>query len=100
MEIYVGLDVSLKETSICVVDDDGEIKCEGTVISEPDAIAGFIKTKAAAAKRIGLETGPTSTWLWHELHSLGLPVICIDAVTPRRRCLCRSTRATATMPPA
>ena len=45
MEIYVGLDVSLKETSICVVGDDGEIQCEGTVISEPDAIAAFIKTK-------------------------------------------------------
>ena len=79
MEIYVGLDVSLKETSICVVDDDGEIQCEGTVVSEPDAIAAFIKTNAVGAKRIGLETGPTSTWLWHEVHGLGLPVICIDA---------------------
>ncbi len=79
MEIDVGLDVSLKETSICVVDDDGDILCEGTVISEPAAIAAFIKTKATGARRIGLETGPTSTWLWHELRALGLPVICIDA---------------------
>ena len=31
------------------------------------------------AKRIGLETGPTTTWFWHELRRLGLPVICIDA---------------------
>ena len=55
---------------------------EGTVISEPEAIAKYLMTKAAArnAKRIGLETGPTTTWLWHELQSaLGLPVICIDA---------------------
>ena len=79
MELYVGLDVSLKETSICVVDGDGEIICEGTVFSEPEAIAEFIKTRAPHVKRIGLETGPTSTWLWHELHALGLPVICIDA---------------------
>ena len=79
MERYVGMDVSLKETSICVIDDDGEIQCEGKVISEPEAIAGFIKTNAASAKRIGLETGPTTTWLWHELRALGLPVICIDA---------------------
>ena len=79
MERYVGMDVSLKETSICVVDDDGEIQCEGTVISEPSAIAEFIKAKAGSAKRIGLETGPTTTWLWHELRALGLPVICIDA---------------------
>jgi transposase len=79
MELYVGLDVSLKETSICVVDDKGEIVSEGTVISEPAAIAEFITAKADGAKRIGLETGPTTTWLWHELRAFGLPVICIDA---------------------
>ena len=79
MERYVGLDVSLKETSICVVDDDGKILCEGTVISEPEAIAEFIQMHAVDAKRIGLETGPTATWLWHDLRALGLPVICIDA---------------------
>ena len=79
MELYVGMDVSLKETSLCVVDGSGEIVSEGTVISEPVAIAEFIKVKAAGAPRIGLETGPTATWLWHELRALGLPVICIDA---------------------
>ena len=79
MELYVGMDVSLEETSICVVDGSGEIVSEGTVISEPEAIAGFIKAKAGSAKRIGLETGPTTTWLWHELRAFGLPVICIDA---------------------
>ncbi len=61
MERYVGMNVSLKETSMCVVDGSGEIVSEGTVISEPEAIAGFIKTKAVGAKRIGLETGPTTT---------------------------------------
>ncbi len=79
MELYVGMDVSLEQTSICVVDGSGKIVSEGTVISEPEAIAAFIKTKAPHAKRIGLETGPTTTWLWHELRALGLPVICIDA---------------------
>ena len=79
MALYVGMDVSLKETSICVIDDNGEIVYEGTVISEPEAIAEFLKSRAEGAKRIGLETGPTTTWLWHELRSLGVPVICIDA---------------------
>ena len=79
MELYVGMDVSLKETLICVVDNDGKIQCEGTVISEPEALAGFIKANAVKVKRFGLETGPTSTWLWHELRARGLPVICIDA---------------------
>ncbi len=79
MELYVGMDVSLKETSICVVDGDGNIVSEGTVISEPVAIAKYLKAKARNAKRIGLETGPTTTWLWHELRALGFAVICIDA---------------------
>ncbi len=79
MELYIGMDVSLKETAICVVDGSGEIVSEGTVISEPPAIAEFIEARAVSAKRIGLETGLTTTWLWHELRALGLPVICIDA---------------------
>ncbi len=79
MELYVGMDVSLKETSICVVDGSGKIVSEGTAISEPAAIAAFIEAKVGSALRIGLETGPTTTWLWHELRALGLPVICIDA---------------------
>ena len=67
MELYVGMDVSLKQTSICVVDGSGEIVSEGTVISEPAAIAAFVEARAGCALRIGLETGPTTTWLWHEL---------------------------------
>ncbi len=79
MKLYVGMDVSLTETMICVVDGRGVVVCEGRVASEPEAIAGFLADKAPTAVRIGLESGPTSTWLWHELHRLGLPVICIDA---------------------
>jgi len=79
MELYVGMDISLKETSICVVDGSGMTVSEGTVVSEPSAIATFLRAKATDAKRIGLESGPTATWRWHELRSFGLPVICIDA---------------------
>ena len=76
---YVGPDVSLKSTAICVVDQAGKVVCEGVVISDPEAIAEFIKSHASNVERIGLETGPTATWLWTELNKLGLPVICIDA---------------------
>ncbi len=79
MERYVGLDVSLKTTAICVVDRNGKIVSEAMVGSDPDAIAAFVKAKAADAVRIGLETGPTATRLWSELKQRGLPVICIDA---------------------
>ena len=76
---YVGLDVSLKQTSICVVSDTGSVVREGVVDSEPAAIAAFVRSKAPDTVRVGLESGPTSTWLWIELKRLGLPVICIDA---------------------
>src|SRR4030081_956580 len=79
MEHYVGLDVSLKLTAICIVDRTGKIQREGVVHSDPEAIAAFIKTNAPHVVRIGLETGATSTWLWTELNKMGLPVICIDA---------------------
>jgi transposase len=79
MEHYVGLDVSLKLTAICIVDRTGKIQREGTVHTDPEAIAAFIKSNAPHVARIGLETGATSTWLWTELKKLGLPVICIDA---------------------
>src|ERR1700749_1173847 len=79
MKSYVGLDVSLKQTSICVVDESGSVVREGVVISDPEAIAAFVRLNAPGAARIGLETGPTTTWLWTELKRLDLPVICIDA---------------------
>ena len=79
MAHYVGLDVSLKQTSICVVNQAGSVVREGVVDSDPELIAAFVRSKAPGALRIGLETGPTSTWLWTELRRLGLPVICIDA---------------------
>ena len=79
MEHYVGLDVSLKLTAICVVDRTGKIQREGVVHSGPEAIATFIKLHAPHVVRIGLETGATSTWLWTELNKMGLPVVCIDA---------------------
>src|SRR4029077_3261934 len=43
------------------------------------AIALFVRLRAPGTVRIGIETGPTTTWLWTELNRLGLPVICIDA---------------------
>jgi transposase len=59
MEYYVGLDVSLKQTSICVVNQTGVIVQEGLVDSDPAAIAEFVRSRARGAVRIGFETGPS-----------------------------------------
>ncbi len=79
MEDYVGLDVSLKQTAICIVDRAGAIKKEGAVPSDPEVIATFINTHAKNVIRIGLESGAMSTWLWTELKKMGAPIICVDA---------------------
>ena len=49
MEYYVGLDVSLKQTSICVVDQAGLVVREGVVDSDPEAISGYVTSKAPNA---------------------------------------------------
>jgi len=76
---YVGLDVSQKETAVCVVDQNGRVVFEGKAPSDPGALAGLISKRAPSAERIGFETGAMASWLWHELKRVGLPVVCIDA---------------------
>lgn len=79
MERYVGLDVSVEETAICVIDVAGRVHWRGTCESMPEAIAATLGEHAPDACRIGLETGPLATWHWHALCRLGLLVICLDA---------------------
>ena len=67
MEQYVGLDVSQKETAICVIDGAGAKLWEGVSRSTPDAIAGVLKKRAPMATRVGMETGPLAVWHWHAL---------------------------------
>jgi transposase len=79
MKQYVGLDVSQKETSVCVVEDSGRIVCQGTAKSNPGALTELLRKRAPYAERIGFETGAMASWLWHELRRVDLPVVCIDA---------------------
>ena len=78
MKQYVGLDVSLEQTAVCIVDEQGKALWRGKCASTPEAIAAFIHVKAPHVERIGLESSPLSTWHWHELKKRGLPVICLD----------------------
>ena len=78
MEHFAGLDVSVKETSICIVDDTGRIVREAKVASEPGALLQVLKNNAYHFKRIGLEAGPLSQWLYSALAESGLPVICVE----------------------
>lgn len=62
---YAGLDVSFKETAVCIVNETGKIVFEAMVPTDPQVIR--------------LESGSTSAWLWREFRQLGLPVVCLDS---------------------
>jgi transposase len=76
---YVGLDVSLETTALCVIDEAGAVVWRGDCSSEPAAICAAVAKYAPAAARVGLETGQLSNWLTLSLRRRGLPVICLDA---------------------
>jgi transposase len=78
MDYFAGLDVSVKETSVCIVDDAGKAIREVKVASEPEALLTVLNTPAYHFKRIGLEAGPLSQWLFSALAEAGLPVICVE----------------------
>jgi transposase len=76
---YVGLDVSLETTSICIIDSNGAVVWRGKCATEPDAICRVVRAPAPALARVGLETGQLSNWLTLGLRRRGLPVVCLDA---------------------
>jgi len=78
MDYFAGLDVSVKATSVCIVDDTGKTIREVKVASEPEALLAVLNTPAYHFKRIGLEAGPLSQWLFSALAEAGLPVICVE----------------------
>jgi transposase len=79
MKQYVGLDVSQRETAVCVVSETGQVIFEGKAKSDPGDLTKLLRKHAPRAERIGFETGAMSSWLWHELRRVELPVVCIDA---------------------
>jgi transposase len=78
MDYFAGLDVSVKDTSVCIVDESGRIIREVKVASEPDALLSVLSNHSFHFKRIGLEAGPLSQWLFSVLAEAGLPMICVE----------------------
>jgi transposase len=79
MTNYVGLDVSQKLTTICIVDDTGRRLWRGQCTTDPEQIERAVRRNAGEDVRIGIETGPMTPWLVHELRGHGLDVTCLDA---------------------
>ncbi len=96
---YVGLDVSRKMTAICAVDPQGQRLWRDQCSSTPEQIAAVAYHRADADACLGIETGPMTPWLVHELRGRGganiAPSMLDMHVSPSR---CSSTRGTKMMP--
>jgi transposase len=78
MEHYVGIDVSLEESSVCVVDGKGKIVREAKAASEPEALRDLICGIGFPVTRIGIEAGPLSQWLREGLVDAGFEVVLLE----------------------
>src|SRR3974377_730275 len=78
MDYYAGIDVSLEQSSVCVVDASGKIIREAKVASEPEALIAWFAALGFAMGRIGLEAGPLSQWLFAAMKKAGLAVELLE----------------------
>jgi transposase len=79
MEHYVGLDVGLEETNLCIVDSEAKTVREVKVSTEPAAIRSALEGFADRLSRIGVEASSLGLWLYRELQAEGLPIIVVEA---------------------
>ncbi|GJE13569.1 IS110 family transposase [Methylobacterium longum] len=78
MEYFAGLDVSMEETHVCVVDRDGTVTHQAKVASTTADIAQEL-AKAPACRRVVFETGRMAPLLFHGLAERGVPVVCVES---------------------
>ena len=78
MDYFAGLDISMDETHICILDREGAVVYQGRSASMAEAIAHEL-VKAPSCRRILFETGRMAPILFHGLSHLGFPVICIES---------------------
>jgi transposase len=78
MDYFAGLDISMDETHVCVLDLEGVVVHESKTASTAEAIAGEL-VKAPSCRRIVFETGRMAPILFHGLSQLGLPVVCVES---------------------
>lgn len=78
MDYFIGLDVSLASTAICVLNAHGKVVKEIKVETEPEALAAFLRSLSANVIVIGLEAGPMSQWLHKHLMEGGFEIVLME----------------------
>jgi transposase len=92
---YIGLDVSVKETHICVVDENGEVVARGREVTQPELLAAAIGKLAPDAALVIFETGGQSSWLQRELRAFGVRAVIVDARHAKGALSCRLNKTDA-----
>ncbi len=78
MNVFIGLDVSLASTAICAVNEKGKFVEATSAASEPEVLAGFLRTLPHEIIGIGLEAGPLSQWLHKGLSDAGFEPVLME----------------------
>lgn len=78
MKLFVGLDVSLAKTAVCVLTEHGKIAMEMEVASEPEPLIAMLQCLEGTAEAIGLEAGPLSQWLHRAMTEAGMPAVLME----------------------
>ncbi|SFM64612.1 Transposase [Shimia aestuarii] len=78
MKLFVGLDVSLAKTAVCVLTEHGKIMEEMEVVSEPEPLISLLKGLEGVVEAIGLEAGPLSQWLHRAMMEIRLPAVLME----------------------
>ena len=79
MKYYAGLDISMKETAVCIMDESGSIVKEGMVPTDPVKISKFLNKSGVLISQVCMESGSLCHWLMGELRKLDVPIICVDS---------------------
>lgn len=83
MSLYGAIDLSMKESHVCLLGTDRSIVFEASVESTPEAIdlglreAGYVPT---GIQQIVIESGRMVPYIYHGLRGLGWPIQAIDSV--------------------
>lgn len=78
MNVYIGLDVSLATTAVCVLNEKGKVLREANVASEPEALVRFFEDLPYVISCVGLEAGPLSQWLYKGMTDAGVPTVLME----------------------
>ena len=79
MTYYAGVDVSLRSTHLCIIDEQGELFAEGKTDSAVEDIVAYLDDLDVDISGVGLDAGTLTQYLTYGLQSAGFEVVCMEA---------------------